>query len=319
MIILTGGAGFIGSCFLRLLNEKDIHDIIVVDNLGTSTKWKNLVGKKFAKYIHKNNFFNEISNVQNLHINAIFHFGACSSTIENDIDYLIENNFEFSVRLAKYAQIKQVPFIYASSAATYGNGELGYSDSVFDDLKPLNGYGYSKHLFDLWVIKNNLDKQFTGLKFFNVFGPNEYHKNEMTSMIYKSFHQIQDSDKIKLFKSNHPEFGDGEQVRDFIYVKDVINLIWEMYEKNIRGIYNIGTGRARSWNDLAKSVFNTLNIKPVIEYFNMPEYLQSQYQNHTQADMSKLASTGINLKFSTLEEGIDDYITNHLLKDYQYF
>jgi ADP-L-glycero-D-manno-heptose 6-epimerase len=277
------------------------------------------VGKQFSKYIHKNNFFEEINNIQNLHIKAIFHLGACSSTTETNIDYLFENNFNFSVRLAKYALIKQVPFIYASSAATYGNGEEGYNDNIFLPLKPLNGYGYSKHLFDLWVLENNLEKVFAGLKFFNVYGPNEYHKNEMTSMIFKSFHQIQDSDKIKLFKSNHPEFADGEQVRDFVYVKDAIRVIWEIYEKNIKGIFNLGTGAARSWNDLAKAVFNTLNIKPVIEYFNMPESLLSQYQNHTQADMTKLASTGVDLSFRTLEEGIEDYITNHLSKEYKYF
>ncbi|OGU60430.1 MAG: ADP-glyceromanno-heptose 6-epimerase [Ignavibacteria bacterium GWF2_33_9] len=319
MIILTGGAGFIGSCFLKLLNENGIKDIIVVDNLGTSSKWKNLVGKHFSKYIHKNNFFEEIISIPNLKIEAIFHFGACSSTTENDIDYLIKNNFDFSMKLARFAQSNQAQFIYASSAATYGNGEFGYDDNRFQDLRPLNGYGYSKHLFDLWVIANKLETEFTGLKFFNVYGPNEYHKNEMTSMIFKSYYQIEEYDKIRLFKSNHPDYKDGEQLRDFVYVKDVIQVIWEIYEKNIKGIYNLGTGHARTWKDLAKAVFDALNEKPVIEYFNMPESLQSQYQNYTQAEMKKLSDAGINLNFRTLEEGVEDYINNHLVKDYPYF
>ena len=319
MIILTGGAGFIGSCFLKLLNEKGIKDIIVVDNLGSSSKWKNLVGKHFSKYIHKNNFFEEINTIPNIEIDAIFHFGACSSTTENDIDYLFRNNFDFSVKLARYAQSNQAQFIYASSAATYGNGEFGYNDNRFYDLRPLNGYGYSKHLFDLWVIENKLDKEFTGLKFFNVYGPNEYHKNEMTSMIFKSYYQILEDDKIRLFKSTHPDYKDGEQLRDFVYVKDVINVIWEIYQKNIKGIYNLGTGNARTWKDLAQAVFNALNEKPVIEYFNMPESLQSQYQNYTQAEMKKLADAGINLNFRSLEEGVEDYINNHLVKEFPYF
>lgn len=319
MIILTGGAGFIGSCFLKFLNDKGITDIIVVDNLASTNKWKNLVGKKFYKYINKNNFFNEISDLQDLNLTAIFHFGACSSTTEKNFDYLYENNFDFSVRLAKLSLINQVPFIYASSAATYGNGDNGYDDNVFEPLRPLNGYGYSKHLFDLWVLENGYDKIFTGLKFFNVYGPNEYHKNDMASMIFKSFNQMQNIGKIRLFESNTPLYKNGDQLRDFIYVKDVISITWELYEKQIKGIFNLGTGQARSWNDLANAVFSALNTKPSIEYFPMPEHLKEQYQNFTQANMQKMKNYGINFNFTSLEDGVKDYVQNFLTKNNPYF
>lgn len=321
MILLTGGAGFIGSCFLRYLNDKGFRDIIVVDHLSHSDKWKNLVGKKFLDFFNKGEFLNffESKKFTNFKFDAIFHFGACTNTYESDVDYLIENNFKYSVKLAQYAAEKDVKFIYASSAATYGAGELGYDDNLVFELKPLNPYGYSKYLFDCWVFANNLSNIFSGLKFFNVYGPNEYHKGEMASMVYKSFRQVKETGKIRLFKSNHPDYADGEQKRDFIYVKDVVELVWKVYEKGLTGIYNIGTGNARTWNSLAYAVFKTLNIEPNIEYIDMPKSIEKQYQNFTQAKMDKLLSQIGHFEFTSLEQGVSDYIYNYLLKDWKYF
>ena len=310
MIILTGGAGFIGSNFLKFLNNKGIEDIIIVDNLGSSIKWKNLIGRKFIDIIHKSEFLDIKENFKN--VEAIFHFGACSRTTETDINYLIENNYHYSIELAKFALENNARFMYASSASTYGDGSKGYSDEIFDELEPLNGYGFSKHLFDLWVIRQKLDKVFLGLKFFNVFGPNELHKDDMASMVTKAYFQIKNTGKIKLFKSYNPNYADGEQVRDFIYVKDAIDIVWKLYQHNIAGIYNIGTGKARSWNDLAKAVFKAMGIEPNIEYIDMPEDLKKQYQYYTQADTSKLTATGINLQIHTLEESVEDYIGNYI-------
>ena len=320
MIVLTGGAGFIGSCFLKKLNDEGINDIIIVDHLGSEDKWKNLVGKKFSRFINKEEFrYQLFDNVFEGSFDAIIHFGACSTTTEKNADYIFDNNLNYSIDLATYAIENDIRFIYASSAATYGNGENGYSDYKFDNLMPLNAYGLSKQLFDQWVVENNLDEVLTGIKFFNVFGPNEYHKGEMASMIYKSFLQIKNLGIVRLFKSNHKDYKDGEQKRDFIYVKDVVDIIWQMYQNdNISGIYNLGTGKARTWNDLVVAVFNAMGLKSRIEYVDMPENLVNQYQNFTQADMSKLNETIKNVKFRTLEQSIDDYVKNHLLKNWQY-
>lgn len=319
MYILTGGAGFIGSCFLKLLNDKGINDIIVVDNLGSSDKWKNLLGKHFINYVHKNHFFDKLSTYKSDSIKAIFHFGACSDTTENNIDYLLQNNYHFSWELAKYARNYNIRFVYASSAATYGMGELGYSEDNSDNLRPLNGYGYSKFLFDQRAIKNGFDEYFLGIKFFNVFGPNEYHKGDMASMVYKAYNQAINTGKINLFKSNNPNYQDGESLRDFIYVKDAIRAVWELFEKDKTGIFNLGTGVARSWNDLAKSVFNALQLPPNIEYIDMPDELADQYQYYTQADMSKFHNTIPNFTFSTLEDSVKDYINNYLNQSNKYY
>lgn len=319
MYILTGGAGFIGSCFLRLLNEKGIDDIIVVDNLGSSEKWKNLLGKKFLNYVHKKAFLEKLASYKPESIKAIFHFGACSDTTEKNIDYLLQNNYQFSWDLAKFARNHNIKFVYASSAATYGNGDNGYSESNIFNLRPLNGYGYSKYLFDQRVVSNGLDEFFLGIKFFNVFGPNEYHKGNMASMVYKAFLQAQSTGKIKLFKSENPKWADGESVRDFIYVKDAIAAVWKLYENDKTGIYNLGTGIARSWNDLAKAVFSSMKLPVNIEYFDMPEELSDQYQYYTQADMTKFHSAIPNFVFTSLEESIDDYIQNYLTKPNKYY
>ena len=319
MFILTGGAGFIGSCFLKLLNDNGIEDIIVVDNLGNSEKWKNLLGKKFINYVNKNQFFDKLANYRADNIKAIFHFGACSNTTEKNVDYLLQNNYNFSWELAKYARNNNIRFVYASSAATYGLGEYGYTEDNIFDLKPLNPYGYSKLLFDQRVVKYGFDEHFLGIKFFNVFGPNEYHKGEMASMVFKAYNQVMKTGKIRLFKSLNPNYGDGESVRDFVYVKDAIQAVWQLYQNEITGIFNLGTGRARSWNDLAASVFKAMGLPQNIEYFDMPENLQKQYQYYTQADMTKFFKVLPNFKFMNLEESIDDYVNNYLIHNYKYY
>jgi ADP-L-glycero-D-manno-heptose 6-epimerase len=318
MIVLTGGAGFIGSCFLKTLNSKGITNVLVVDHLGNSGKWKNLLGKSFNGFCDKQEFRTKLkAGFFDKQISTIFHFGACSATTEMNADYLMDNNFNYSKDLAEFAVKNNIRFIYASSAATYGNGSNGYSDNKFDDLMPLNGYGFSKHIFDLWSIRNGYDKIFTGLKFFNVFGPNEYHKGSMASMVFKSYNQIVKTGKVQLFRSNTPEFSDGGQMRDFVYIKDTCDTIWNLYIKSdVAGIFNLGTGKARSWNDLANAVFKALNLNPVIEYVEMPESLTNQYQNFTEADTNKLKNLNIDFKTLSLENSVKDYVQNYLSKNY---
>ena len=327
MIILTGGAGFIGSCFLRKLNNEGIYDVLVVDHLGNTDKWKNLVGKKFRDYINKDEFLINLNNNQYKgQIETIVHLGACSSTTERNVDYLMSNNFSYSKDLAIYSAEHDIKMIYASSAATYGDGFIGYSDDEYENLIPLNGYGFSKHLFDLWLIENKLDTKFTGIKFFNVFGPNEYHKGDMSSMVYKSFNQIIRTGKVNLFKSNDPQYKDGDQRRDFIYVKDTNEIMWQMLNNpDISGIFNLGTGKSRTWNDLVNSVFSALASldskfeQRNIEYIDMPEHLNSQYQNFTEADMSNLINAGFKFTPMELESTIADYVINYLYKNYSIY
>lgn len=320
MIILTGGAGFIGSNFLKKLNAEGIDDVIVVDWFDSSEKWKNLIGKEFVDYYNKDDFFRSLTNKRFGKADTIFHFGACSSTTELNGEYMIENNYSCSKKLMKWALKNDVKFIYASSAATYGDGSHGFSDANSNSLRlrPLNIYGYSKQLFDAYVIKNKLDKQVSGLKFFNVFGPNEYHKDGMRSMVYKAFQQIQSTGKISLFRSNDPAIKDGEQSRDFIYVKDCVKIVWWLFENDVKGILNVGTGQANSWLKLVRSVFRSLEKPESIEFIDMPENLIRQYQNFTQADITKLLKAGYDQGFFRLEEAVDDYVRNYLLQKNQY-
>jgi len=320
MIILTGGAGFIGSCLLWKLNKEGLKDIIVVDEPLTAGKEKNLEGKKFHDFIDKDAFLALVSSDKlKAKIDAIFHLGACSSTTLTDAEYFRKNNLEYSQKLMEYALAKKSRFIYASSGATYGDGSRGFSDENENTLKlkPLNLYGNSKHLFDLWVIKNRLVDKIVGLKYFNVFGPNEYHKKDMRSVIAKSFDKVAKTKKMKLFKSYKKEYKDGEQKRDFIYVKDAVEATYFFFENRDRnGIYNIGTGIARAWNDLAKAIFKALDMGPNIEYIDMPETLKSKYQYFTQADTSKLRKAGYNKDFFSLEDAIAEYVS--LLKEKKY-
>lgn len=316
MIIVTGGAGFIGSAFVWRLNREGIKDIIIVDQLGTDDKWKNLVGLTFTDYIHKDEFIEmAIADEVPFEVSSVVHMGACSSTTERDADYLWENNYLYSREVADWALRHNARFIYASSAATYGDGSSGFSDDheIISRLKPSNMYGYSKQVFDLWVLKNKLENKMAGIKFFNVYGPNEYHKGDMVSVIYKAFHQIQETGKVRLFKSYKKEYPDGGQMRDFIYVKDCANVMWWLLENpSVNGIYNLGTGKARTWNDLIAAVFSSMGRKTNIQYIEMPEPLRNQYQYFTQAQMDKLKKTGCHVNFSSLEDSVRDYVTNYL-------
>ncbi|MBP6915466.1 MAG: ADP-glyceromanno-heptose 6-epimerase [Smithellaceae bacterium] len=316
MIIVTGGAGFIGSAFVWRLNREGIKDIIIVDQLGTDDKWKNLVGLTFTDYIHKDEFIEmAIADEVPFEVSSVVHMGACSSTTERDADYLWENNYLYSREVADWALRHNARFIYASSAATYGDGSSGFSDDheIISRLKPSNMYGYSKQVFDLWVLKNKLENKMAGIKFFNVYGPNEYHKGDMVSVIYKAFHQIQETGKVRLFKSYKKEYPDGGQMRDFIYVKDCANVMWWLLENpSVNGIYNLGTGKARTWNDLIAAVFSSMGRKTNIQYIEMPEPLRNQYQYFTQAQMDKLKKAGCHVNFSSLEDSVRDYVTNYL-------
>ncbi len=318
MIIVTGGAGLIGSAVVSYLNKKGREDIIIVDNLSKTEKWKNLVGKKYDEYIHKSKFIEELLEDSLPEIEAIIHMGACSSTTELDADYLYSNNTEYTRILMEWSIENNVRFIYASSAATYGDGSKGYSDDhdVTPNYRPLNMYGYSKQFLDEVAIKSGLINNVCGLKFFNVFGPNEYHKGSMTSVVYNSFFQIKENGSVKLFKSENPDYADGEQMRDFVYVKDVAKIIyWLMKNPKINGIFNIGTGQARTWNDLVKSVFSALDLTPSIEYIPMPQHLKKKYQYYTKADNQKLMDAGCPVKFTKLEDAVKDYVINYLNKD----
>ncbi|MBQ4133379.1 MAG: ADP-glyceromanno-heptose 6-epimerase [Desulfovibrionaceae bacterium] len=318
MIIVTGGAGFIGSAVVWELNRCGVTDILIVDRLGNEQKWKNLVNLSFSNFMDRGHFL-EMLRRDSLpqRPSAIIHMGACSSTTETDADFLIQNNLHYSQEVCKYAVKAGIRMIHASSAATYGNGSQGFSDdlALLPALRPLNMYGYSKHLFDLWALRERMEPRIAALKFFNVYGPNEYHKNNMRSMVCKAYSEIESSGRIRLFKSNSAEYADGGQMRDFIYVKDCARTIcWLLDKPEICGIFNLGTGRARSWNDLAGAVFSSMQLPVHIDYVDMPANLSRQYQNFTEAKMSKLIEHGLDMgSFHSLEEGVADYVQNYLM------
>jgi ADP-L-glycero-D-manno-heptose 6-epimerase len=313
MILVTGGAGFIGSALVWELNRAGIDNILIVDNLGTGEKWKNLTGLKFRDYMQKDKLSAYLEN-NGLSFRTVFHLGACSSTTETDCNYLIENNYEYSKQLALFCIKNRTPFLYASSAATYGDGAQGFSDtSELHQLKPLNMYGYSKHMFDLWLMRNNLLNSVVGLKFFNVWGPNESHKGSMRSMVMKAWEQIKTDGKVQLFQSHHPDYQDGCQMRDFIYVKDVTRMMLEFFRRpDIRGIFNIGRGKAITWIDLIEPIFHSLKLKPEIEFVPMPQQLREKYQYFTQADMSKYKESGLTHHETPLQDAVSDYVLNYL-------
>jgi ADP-L-glycero-D-manno-heptose 6-epimerase len=310
--IITGAAGFIGSALITYLNSKGIDSLILVDDLKLENKWKNLVGKNFVDLISKKNLFSFLEKEKDK-VKSIVHLGACSDTLENDADYLLENNFRYTRNLAKEALKNNIRFIYASSAATYGDGNQGFSDKSIDNLKPINMYAFSKHLFDIWAKREGISDKIVGLKYFNVYGPHECHKGNMRSLINKSYPVIKETGKVKLFKSHHPDYQDGEQLRDFVYVKDAVEQTIYFYENmDVSGLYNCGTGNARSWNDLIKALFNAMNIEPNIEYVDMPENLKGKYQYFTEANMAKIKSNGFNHKFMSIEDGVKDYVETYL-------
>ncbi len=313
MIVVTGGAGFIGSCLVWKLNTLGRTDILVVDEGGElPPKSSNWDKGSVAGYMDKTEFLKRVQKGDlKEKIEAVFHMGACASTTEQNREYLYQNNFLYSRILAEWAVKEGIHFLYASSAATYGDGEQGYSDaeSAIPLLKPLNPYGESKQMFDLWVLKNRLSDVLVGFKFFNVYGPNEYHKGDMRSMIHKGYYQIKTEGKLSLFKSYKGEFSDGEQKRDFIYVKDVLEImVWFWKNPKIRGIFNLGTGKAETWNHLGRCIFAALGKEPRIEYIDMPSDIRDQYQYWTQADLTKLRASGVQFNFSSLKDGIADYI-----------
>ena len=313
--VVTGGAGFIGSAFIWKLNREGIDDILVVDSLGNENKWKNLRNLRFSDYLHKDVFLERLLAGKLPFIpDAIVHMGARSSTTERDVAYLVENNYRYTQTLADWAASRSIRFLYASSAATYGDGLAGFSDANdISELRALNPYGYSKHLFDLYAARKGLLEHVAGLKFFNVFGPNEYHKGDMTSIVYKAFRQIGDEGRVKLFKSHRPDFADGEQTRDFVYVKDCVDVMWWiLVHPEANGLFNVGTGKERSFRDLAKAVFSAMGRTPHIEYVPMPESLRENYQYHTRADTAGLQRAGCPLTFRPLEEAVRDYVENHL-------
>jgi len=319
MIVVTGGAGFIGSAVVWKLNKMGIDKIIIVDELGTDDKWKNLNGLRYADFFHKDDFIGLVlQRAVPFKISAIIHLGACSSTTEKDADYLMDNNFHYSQELALYSLENEIRFIYASSAATYGDGSKGYNDdeTQLEKLRPLNMYGYSKHLFDLWVKRNGLLNKVVGLKYFNVYGPNEYHKGDMRSVVHKAFEQIRDTGKVKLFKSYRSDYKDGEQKRDFIYVKDAVDItLFFLEHKDKNGIYNVGTGKAQTWIELVTALFNALE-KPVnIEFIDMPDEIRDKYQYFTQANLEKLRAAGYDKPIMNVQQGVDDYVKNYLLKN----
>ena len=313
--IVTGASGFIGSNIVSTLNAQGEDHILAVDILGKDEKWKNLVGLRYTDYVEADAFRLALHQDTLEKVDAVFHMGACSSTTETDASYLADNNYRFTRELCEWCLRNDVRFIYASSGATYGDGSLGYSD---DDemtwkLKPLNMYGYSKHMFDLWALRNNLQNEIVGLKFFNVYGPREDHKGDMRSVVHKAFGQIQQTGVVKLFKSYLPEYKDGEQVRDFVYVKDAVEVcLYFARNQRASGIFNVGTGTCRTWLDLARATFAAMGREPRIEFIEMPESLRAKYQYRTEADISKLRQAGFDQSMTTLEDGVRDYVTTWL-------
>jgi len=314
-IVITGAAGFIGSCLVGFLNEQGYHNLILVDDFSRADKLPNLAGKVYRQRIERAIFFQWLAD-EKPRIDAFFHIGARTDTTEFDYAIHAALNVAYSQQVWQYCVQQQLPLVYASSAATYGNGELGYEDNheLPFTLQPLNPYGVSKNEFDKWAIQQTEAPPFwAGLKFFNVYGPNEYHKARMASVIWHSFNQIKKEGKVKLFKSHRPDFKDGQQLRDFVYVKDVLSVCyWLMQQQPASGLYNLGTGTARSFEDLVKASFAGLNATPNIEYIDMPADIRDKYQYFTEADMHKLRDAGYTAPFYSLEEGVDDYVRNYL-------
>jgi ADP-L-glycero-D-manno-heptose 6-epimerase len=315
VLIVTGGAGFIGRNVVAEVNRRGPADIVLVDGLGTDEKWRNLVGLRFEDMVAPEDLCDWLRGRRPGSISGIIHLGACSSTTEADAEYLMRNNYRYTRRLCEWALDNSARFIYASSAATYGDGSSGFSDqdAVTERLAPLNMYGYSKHVFDLWALRNGLFDQIVGLKYFNVFGPYEDHKNDMRSVVAKAYDEIRRTGRLSLFKSYREGIRDGEQRRDFIFVDDAVDTTLHfLADGTASGLFNCGTGTARTWLDLGTAVFSSLGLAPAIEFVDMPVLLRDKYQYFTQADTDKLRAAGYARKFTTLEDGVDKYVRGYL-------
>ena len=315
--VVTGAAGFIGRNVVAELNRRGVERILAVDDLGTDERWKNLRGLTFEEIWPIARFRAAFQSGQMPETRTVYHLGACSATTETNANYLLDNNYQYTRDLCEWCLAHDVRFVYASSAATYGDGSQGYSDAdaATPSLVPLNMYGMSKHLCDLWALRTGLLGKIAGLKYFNVYGPGEDHKGDMRSVIHKAYHQIHETGAVKLFKSYRSDYRDGEQVRDFVYVRDAVAATLFCGEnERASGLFNCGTGRARSWNDLAKAVFAAMGLEPKIEYIEMQESLRSKYQYFTQAEMGKLRAAGYDRPFASLEDGIREYVQGHLAK-----
>lgn len=312
-IIVTGGAGFIGSAVVWKLNELGYDNILIVDRLDETDKWKNLAPLRFSDYIDAYEYIEDLDEFRDA--KALIHLGACSSTTETDADYMIRNNYQYTQDLARWAVKNDIRFIYASSAATYGDGSAGMDDGTdsLDKPRPLNVYGYSKHLFDQYAARNGMFEKIVGLKYFNVFGPNENHKGDMRSLVNKAFDQINATGKLQLFKSANPDYADGEFGRDFVYVKDAVDMTLFFLENDIGGLFNVGSGRMNTWNALADAIFAALDLPRNIQFVDMPEHLRDRYQYHTQADLQRIRSAGYSPDTTTLDVAVGDYVRNYLV------
>jgi ADP-L-glycero-D-manno-heptose 6-epimerase len=317
MIVITGSAGFIGSCLISKFNSEGVTNLILVDDFSIANKQANYTLKTFYQKIERKHFIEWFDKNYNI-VTDVIHIGARTDTTEKDINILNELNLNYTKAIWNICTKNNISLIYASSAATYGLGENGYDDdeTKIPLLKPLNLYGESKNDFDIWALQQpQSPPHWQGLKFFNVYGPNEYHKGRMASVIFHSFHQINTNGKVKLFSSHNPNYTDGGQLRDFVYVKDVVNVIWFLFSTKIKsGIYNLGSGKARTFLDLANATFKALNIEPNIEFIDTPIDIRDKYQYFTEANMNKLISAGYSKKFTSLEDGVNDYVSNYLLK-----
>lgn len=315
MIVVTGAAGFIGSCLVSALNDKGYKDLILVDDFSKTAKDQNLVGKTFSQKVERDQFAEWLANNHKL-VYFVFHIGARTDTTEFDTAIFDKLNLNYTKKMWDQCAEYGIPLVYASSAATYGMGEHGYVDSheIVDKLEPLNPYGISKNEFDKWALKQTKAPYFwAGLKFFNVYGPNEYHKGRMASVIFHAFNQVKENGEVKLFRSHNPEYQDGEQLRDFIYVKDVVDVcLFLMQSRKHSGLYNLGTGTARTFLDLAKATFKALDLEPNITFIDTPVDIRDKYQYYTKAEMSKLRSIGYDKEFTSLEDGVRDYVKNYL-------
>ena len=319
-VLVTGGAGFIGSALVWALNRRGCEYIVVCDRLGTDEKWRNLTPLRFTNYVEADELLPRLQKGTLGKFDLVLHLGACSSTTERDASFLIRNNYEFTKHLAAWALSQKTRFVYASSAATYGDGSAGMKDddSKLDALRPLNMYGYSKQLFDLHAKRAGFLKRIVGLKYFNVFGPNEDHKGDMRSLVHKSFGQVKTKGVIQLFKSYRKDYRHGEQQRDFLYVKDAVAITLHLAATSkANGLFNIGSGKARTWIDLAKAVFAALDRKPNIQFIEMPETIRDKYQYFTQADISRLRAAGYKAPIPPLEDAVADYVRNYLVPDKQ--